>query len=393
MKTTVPMIAGAVAAMTLTVSSCSDNHEPLTPTGPSAISEAAERPATSRTTGYPAAGVQANDEIAGTGDNWQNTGLNRSYTYIEGVPGTPQHVRVRPTGGTREVDGQTEYELELTWRPPNWGATDAHEVEMVVRRGQTIVVSPWAVSKRPTIEPPLTTFLPAAEGRFYMSLCNEVGCGPPWDAGSIVIGDAMEKPGPPEMTIERGRGSGTDLINGRVFEAPVYELDLNWRNTDFARDVQFEYWVRQARRRTTTKSTKSVQGNTHQESVTLMEGSWTVTARLRNSQGWGRRAVLRLDVQVDDGTTRPGGVRLADWSNGRLTWDSVLVVGGLPILKYEYFYAAECPAGTGTPYPLKGNNRYYLEKQNLRIALSPAPEEMSIQVYNRKGAGNCVTAS
>ena len=170
------------------------------------------------------------------------------------------------------------------------------------------------------------------------------------------------------------------------------QLDLNWQNTDFARDVQFEYWVRHAKEQTTTKSTESVQGNTHQESVTLMEGSWTVTARLRNSQGWGRRAVLQLDVQVDDSTTRPGGVRLADWSNGRLTWDGPLVVGGLPILKYEYFFAAGCPEGTGRPYPLKGNDRYYLEKQNLRIALSPAPEEMSIQVYNRKGAGNCVTA-
>ena len=388
MKPRVPMITAAVAAMTLAISGCSDNHETVTPTGPSAIGDAAEAPATSRTTASPnTAGVQVNDETSGTGDNWQNTGLNRSYTYIEGVPGTPRHVRVRPTGRNR---GQS-YEFEVSWEPPNWGPNDAHEVKMEVVDGQTVITSGRTSTIHPPIESPVTTLLQTAEGRFHMSLCNDVGCGPPWDAGSIVIGDAMEKPGPPEMTIKREQGAGTDIINGKVFESDVYHLNLNWRNTDFARDVQFEYWVRQARRRTTTKSTKSVQGNTHQESVTLMEGSWTVTARLRNSQGWGRRAVLRLDVQVDDDTTTPGPVLRFSWSNGRLSWNVPTVIGGLPILKYEYFFAADC-GGTGRPYPLKGNDRYYLQEQNIRIGLSPAPEEMSIRVHNRKGAGACHTA-
>ena len=132
MKPRVPMITAAVAAMTLAISGCSDNHETVTPTGPSAIGDAAEAPATSRTTASPnTAGVQVNDETSGTGDNWQNTGLNRSYTYIEGVPGTPRHVRVRPTGRK----GGQSYEFEVSWKPPNWGATDAHALKMEVVDG------------------------------------------------------------------------------------------------------------------------------------------------------------------------------------------------------------------------------------------------------------------
>ena len=119
MKTKVPMIAGAIAAMTLTVSSCSDNHETLTPTGPSAISEAAEEPATSRTTGNPTAGVQINDEIPRTGDNGQNTEGSRasSYTYIEGVPGTPRDVRVRPTGATLAARGESPRCIRAAMHP------------------------------------------------------------------------------------------------------------------------------------------------------------------------------------------------------------------------------------------------------------------------------------
>ena len=117
-----------------------------------------------------------------------------------------------------------------------------------------------------------------------------------------------------------------------------------------------------------------------------------MTARLRNSRGWGRRAVLRLDVQVDSGTGTPSPPRNVSWSNGRLSWGAPFGIGGLPILKYEYFYAAECPAGTGTPYPLNGNDRYYLLNQKIRIRLSPAPEEMSIRAHNRKGASDCSTA-
>ena len=137
MKTKVSMIAGAIAAMTLTVSGCSDNHETLTPTGPSAISEAAEGPGTARTTGNPTAGLQINDGLPRTGDNWRAL----SYTYIDGVPGNPRNVRVRPTGETIVVGGVTSYELELTWKPPNWGATDAHEVYGEVRNGETVVRS------------------------------------------------------------------------------------------------------------------------------------------------------------------------------------------------------------------------------------------------------------
>ena len=196
MKTSVPMIAGAIAAMTLTVSGCSDDHETLTPTGPSAISEAAEGPATARTTGNPTAGLQINDGLLRTGDNWEDSGLNRtsSYTYIDGVPGNPRNVRVRPTGETIEF-AQTHYELLMTWKPPNWGATDANLVYAEVRNGQTVIDSARVGTVTPPIESPLRgVFLQAAEGQFYMSLCNDVGCGPPWNAGSIVgdVPDAVE---------------------------------------------------------------------------------------------------------------------------------------------------------------------------------------------------------
>ena len=238
MKTRVPMVTAAIAAITLALGSCSDSHETLTPTGPSAIGDAAEAPATSRTTASPTtAGVQVNDETSGTGDNWQNTGLNRSYTYIEGVPGTPRHVRVRPTG----EKGGGSYEVEVSWEPPNWGATDAHTLMMEVVDGTTVKATATWIT-RPRITSPATGHVFAAEGRAKVSLCNDVGCGPPWDAGSIVIGDAMEKPGPPEMTIKPAAGIGDKIINGRVFEQNYYTLDLNWRNTDFARKVQLEYW-------------------------------------------------------------------------------------------------------------------------------------------------------
>ena len=390
MKPRVPMITAAAAAITLALGSCSDDRESATPTGPSAITQAAEAPGIPRTTEPATASPQLNGEITGTGNNWQDSGPNGTlnYTYIPGVPGTPQHVRVRPTG--RNL-GQS-YEIEVSWEPPNWGPNDAHEVKMEVVDGQTVITSGRTSTIHPPIESPVTTLLETAEGRFHMSLCNDVGCGPPWDAGEIVIGDAMEKPGPPEMTIEPGSGIGGSTINGRTFEKNFYTLVLNWRNTDFTRKVQLEYWVRHARKRTTTKLSTSVQGHTARPAIGLIEGNWTITARLRNSRGWGRRAVVRLDVQVDSGTGTPSPPRNVSWSNGRLSWEAPFGIGGLPILKYEYFYAAECPAGTGTPYPLNGNDRYYLVRQEIRIGMSPLPDEMSVRAHNRKGASDCVTA-
>ena len=275
MKPRVPMITAAVAAMTLAISGCSDNHETVTPTGPSAIGDAAEAPATSRTTASPnTAGVQVNDETSGTGDNWQNTGLNRSYTYIEGVPGTPRHVRVRPTG---EKAGQS-YEVEVSWEPPNWGATDAHDAEDGGRRRnnrqehlnqESGWTSSWKASNHVADN---GAVLLAAEGRAKVSLCNDVGCGPPWDAGSIVIGDAMEKPGPPEMTIESIEQELEIKLSTEGFRGKRLRSRPELAEHGFCpQGAAVEYWVRQARRRTTTKSRRQVCKDTQSGSTSVSD--------------------------------------------------------------------------------------------------------------------------
>ena len=42
------------------------------------------------------------------------------------------------SGWTLEESGQTLYALELTWKPPNWGARDATGFNIEVRDGQTV---------------------------------------------------------------------------------------------------------------------------------------------------------------------------------------------------------------------------------------------------------------
>ena len=290
------------------------------------------------------------------------------------------------------MSGQTLYELEVTWKPPNWGATDADGFLMEVRDGQNVIVGD---RHTPVFNSPITSpsrsFLPAAEGQFKMSLCNAVGCGPAWDAGSIVIGDAMEKPGPPAMTIVPSTQTGQELISGRYFEATPHQVHLNWQDTDFAREIQIQYWLRPGKSWRTFNTSFQLQANTASTTtgvVFLMEGSWTVTARLRNSQGWGRRAVERVNVRVDTNTGKPGTIPQVEWSNGRLRWQAPMTTGGLPILKYEYFRTTGC-TGAGTPYPLQRGDRYALTSQEIRIRQSP--DGMSVRAHNRKGAGDCAS--
>lgn len=254
-----------------------------------------------------------------------------------------------------------------------------------------------------TTNPPIATtlwhHLEAAEGRLYMALGNDIGFSPEWDAGWIVIGDAMHKPPPPPMTVSSTNGSSSTQIANRSFSGREHNVKLIFEAKDFVQDARFEYWVAHARSTTTIQETFSVQNHADvTRTVSIGEGRWTFTAQTRNSQGWSNRSVARFSVTAPGGAI-PNTPTHLEWDNGVIKWRPPLYPGGLPLLGYRLFPDTGCggedldlnPAepGIGTPYPLQVQDQYKLRRHKVRVHWNPVTEGISILAYNRKGRGAC----
>ena len=191
----------AAAAVILLAASCGEESPSITaPTAPSPISTTTQAAPPQLAGAADGTAMPADPgEIAFNEPQYRAS----SYTYTPGVPGNPRHVQVRATGDSyvATIDNETLYEHEISWEAPNWGATEADEFRVQVRSGDNVLAHA-VMAGNPALISPETVDLEAAEGRFYMALCNNIGCSPEWDAGWIVIGDATNKPGPPgEMSI------------------------------------------------------------------------------------------------------------------------------------------------------------------------------------------------
>lgn len=386
-------IAAAAAAVILLAASCGEESPSITaPTAPSPISTTTQAAPPQLAGAADGTAMPADPgEIAFNEPQYRAS----SYTYTPGVPGNPRHVQVRATGDSyvATIDNETLYEHEISWEAPNWGATEADEFRVQVRSGDNVLAHA-VMAGNPALISPETVDLEAAEGRFYMALCNNIGCSPEWDAGWIVIGDATNKPGPPgEMSIaEKGITGGPVTIDGRQFETERYGISATLDQTDFVTDIEVEYWATGARREIAIKDRYEIAPRATGFNVTfdVPEGKWTVVARSRNSRGWGIRGVKRANVEVEYGISTPGRPTNLAWNNSRISWDPPLDNGGLPLQKYEYFPATMCPSIAGTPYPLDIRDRYTLKNHQVRVHWSPTIDGISMRAWNNAGPSPCI---
>ncbi len=385
----------ALVAATMILATSCNGDETSSPTAPSALGAAASygdnnlpRPDHAPPHDAPqtvdATSTEAMSDIGRIGVS--------AYTYVEGVPGPPRNVRVKPTGNRPVVN---KHQLEVDWDPPTWGSAtiDYSLISIRDNSGESLV------SGIAGHAPPTRVNLLPAEGRVHLALCNvEFGCSPPYDAGRIFVGGSNDTPAPPSIgTLARNANDVDIPFRGRTFRGGLYVAPVTVKSTDFVDRIRVEYWVRGARRQTTISAESEAARNSNGVALTdqslsflMPEGDWTFTIRTRNNRGWGRRAVRRFSVQVDGGI-EPGPPINLSWNDGLISWNRPNDHGGLPLLKYEYYPQPNCPTGHGTPFPLQVADRYVLRSHEARVIWAPNLTGISVRAFNSKGAGDCAS--